>query len=243
MRLAISVTSLLFLFACGGDDDAALVIRGSSEAPPAQSLVSALRFQAISATKLLSDGTPVGAPAQLNFGIYKLLLSENADCSDPITAVDHGADDVVTDLATNPTLFSASPPNGTYKCIIIRHNDVISYKSAVAQGSCNTTTTYSFDSLRADSETTPQKDPDGNEYEARGTSTSFVEDKPYIYITSAAGRSAMEADGFDNENQFVTLESNLVVPGSATLYWDLSEAIRDDGTNCNLAPETGFEFR
>lgn len=243
MKSFIKFSALVFLAACGGDDTPALVIKGSSSSPPTASVISSLEFELASFSKLFDDGTPVGPPALLNFGIYKLMLSSNEDCSDPITVVDHGSNDVVTDLATNPTLFSASPPDGTYKCIILRHNDVMSYKSSVAQGSCNTTTTYSFDSYRSDSDETAQKDPDGNEYVGRGSSTSFVEDKPYIYVTSAAGKAAMAANGFDNVNQFVTLESQLVVPGTATLYWDLSEAIRDDGSNCNLAPETGFEFR
>ena len=210
-----------------------LTIKGSSQAAPA----AAVAANIAPVYSMAGPGeTPVGDPASMFIGIYALYISANADCSDPVLLVDNGSTPVPKDYATNPVLFTGTPAAGTYQCLIFRMSDVIRFTSAVTSGNCATDVAYEQDIYREGQN--DWLDIDGNVIPATGTDAAPLDDKVFVYI--AADTAAVMARGY-SPNQIVQLHSNLVVPSTATFYWNGTNSITswDDGqgrTGCGLNP-------
>jgi hypothetical protein len=76
-----------------------------------------------------------GNASAVNVTVYKVAISTNGDCSSPITVFSSAAGEV-KDFATSPTLGSGSVPKGTYNCIMIEMNDILSVIPATSHGTC-----------------------------------------------------------------------------------------------------------
>lgn len=225
------------LAACSGGvtgSSPELTIKGSSGAAPALAVARELR---VSHSVAAGPGeTPVGDPASMAIGMYALYISPNADCSQPVLVGDNGATPVEKDFALTPVLFTATPTAGTYQCLVLRMSDVIQFTSDVTSGHCAIDTPYRQDIYREGEN--DWRDIDGTIIPSTGTDAAPLDDKVYIFI--ARDTAAVVARGY-SPNQVIQLHSDLVVPSTATFYWNGTNSITswDDsqgGTGCGLNP-------
>lgn len=171
-----------------------------------------------------------GSPTSLRSRMYAAWVSPNQDCSDPVLLEDHGSAGQEFDLFDNPTLFTGSPPDGTYPCLIVHQDDTVYFRvdsEAVAtnEGCEDTTTEYWFDSLRTDTGTEMTcRDLDGNLLTTTGTRTTAGVDQVYFYITTAVDEATQNCE--------IPLDGEMIVPGQTTFYWD------GDGKIANLVVDT-----
>jgi hypothetical protein len=106
-----------------------------------ESEVSATRLLGVSALLMgtsialsASANTPV--PASITLKVYRFGLSTSPTCED-MTIYTIDAPDFV-DFTTNPTLGSAAVPNGTYHCVALEIDPVVTITPKAAQGACTT---------------------------------------------------------------------------------------------------------
>jgi hypothetical protein len=163
--------------------------------------------------------------------MYTLYVSPNTDCSAAIQVQDYGATPLVQDMLAGPTLFSATTVPGTYRCVAFRMSDVIHVSPATTFGNCIAGTDYALDIYRLGE--TDWKDIDLNPIIGSGDRTMPVDDHVTIVITEDT--LAAVARGFA-PTQVLLLTSDLVVPGSSTLYWDATGTMVDTGTRCDANP-------
>ena len=204
-----------------------LTIKGSSSAPPAT-------FRSARGKLSFSSADPglTGDPSSISLGMYALYVSTNADCSVYATLVDNGTMVSYKDFATNPTLFVASPTDGTYNCVALRMSDVLRFKPATTFGTCVAGAEYEQDIYRADSDSIPWKDIDLNDVVGTGSDSIPMDDNVTIVMTTDT--AAAMARGF-SKSQIVPLGSGLVVPGSSTFYWGAEGTVSTgDGRPCGL---------
>lgn len=217
--LALSVTALL-LAACGSDDPVVenpetgeLVVRASGSA---------------TAPSIASDGyAPAVTAASFEIGFAEMRLSANTDCSGPYQTIFARSTPTRVDIATNPELARTDGlTRGTYPCVAMRISDLMNYRPVVTDGPCVAGVTTVKDTYRAGNEETAWRDIAGATITARGTDAAPVEDLVWIFITT--NEAAVDARGY-GVNQTITLDSPLVIPGTTTLYWDLTDALGDEG--------------
>jgi len=206
-----------------------LTIKGSSSMPPSMARAGLSFSVAADSTTLTGD------PSSISLGMYALYVSSNADCSDYTTLVDHGTAVDYKDFATNPTLFEASPTDGTYNCVALRMSDVIRFQPATSFGACDASVEYQQDIYRSDSDDDPWKDMDLNDIVGTGSDSIPVDD--HVTIVMTTDTAAAMGRGF-SQNQIIPLGSALVVPGSNTFYWGSQGSVATDGTFCGLEKGT-----
>ena len=226
---------IVVLSACSDSSTApappTLTIKGSASMPPAMARVSGANFL------VSADSTALtGDPSSISLGMYALYVSTNADCSNYTTLVDHGTTVDYKDFATGPTLFEASPMDGTYNCVAMRMSDVIRFQPATTFGTCDAGTEYEQDIYRSDSDETPWKDMDLNDIVGTGSDSIPVDD--HVTIVMTTDTAAAMARGF-SQNQIVPLASGLIVPGSSTFYWGAEGSVSTgEGRSCGLEKGT-----
>jgi hypothetical protein len=197
------------------------------------------RFSASARRPSLSvtPATDSASPTTLPIPMYALYLSANADCSSPVLAQDYGAAGQVKDFVTNPVLFEASPTAGTYHCLIFRMSDSFATASNKTFGPCKIDSLFVGDIYRDGQ--SDWKDQDLATIVGHGTDAVPVNDHVAIFITRDT--AATIARGVST-NQVIPMTSDLVVPGQATLVWNLTGAIQDEGGFCSILPRPfGFE--
>jgi hypothetical protein len=199
--------------------------------PPAMARVGGANFL------VSADSTTLtGDPSSISLGMYALYVSTNADCSNYTTLVDHGTTVDYKDFAADPTLFEASPTDGTYNCVAMRMSDVIRFQPATTFGTCDAGTEYQQDIYRSDSDETPWKDMDLNDIVGTGSDSIPVDD--HVTIVMTTDTAAAMARGF-SKSQIVPLGSGLVVPGSSTFYWGAEGSVSTgEGRQCGLEKGT-----
>jgi hypothetical protein len=208
-----------------------LTVKGSASMPPAL-------FRTIGGSPSLAVGGAglTGDPSSISLGMYALYVSSNADCSGYTTLVDHGTAVDYEDFAANPTLFEASPADGSYPCVALRMSDVIRFQPATTFGTCVAGTDYQQDIYRSDSDSIPWVDMDLNPIVGTGSDSIPVDD--HVTIVMTTDTAAAMARGF-SQNQIVPLGSSLVVPGSSTFYWGAEGSVSTaDGRPCGLEKGT-----
>ena len=203
-----------------------LTVRGAVGGPAA---VSA----ALVASPSGMDSAPIltGAPSSITIRMYALWISQQADCSAPALVQTYGEGGQDKDFVESPVLFSGTPADGTYPCVILKMSDVLRMKPATSFGTCVAGTEYSGDIYR-DGES-DWKDVDLNPIVGHGTDEAPVDDHVTVFL--ARDTAAVLARGVST-NQLVQLGSDLIVPGQSTFYLDAHEAVQTDGTNCGLEP-------
>jgi hypothetical protein len=223
----------------GGPTTPSLTIRGSAGAPPAgtANLVPLRAF--LSPGHLVKNEVLnfIGDPSAVKIGVYAFYLSQNEDCSAPVLVANNGTTPVVKDFAQNPVLFTGTPDAGTYKCVILRMSDVITFQSAVASTNCATHTDYTMDIYRAPD--ADFLDVNGSPIVATGTDVSPSDDK--VYIFASINPAAVTARGM-SPHQTLTLTGTLTVPGTGTFYWNGHNTVTDNAGSCGMQPPQ-LEFR
>jgi hypothetical protein len=175
--------------------------------------------------------TDSASPTTLPIPMYALYLSANGDCSAPILAQDYGAAGQVKDFVQNPLLFESSPAAGTYHCVILRMSDSFATASSKTFGPCVKDSLMIGDIYR-DGES-DWKDQDLNPIVGHGTDEVPVNDRVAIFVTRDT--AAALARGI-SPHQLIPMTSDLIVPGQATLVWDLNGAIQDEWGHCSILP-------
>jgi hypothetical protein len=184
----------------------------------------------------------LGSPTEVRLNFYSVYLSENEDCSNPIIVQDYGNLPVQKNLSTGETLFEGNPPAGEYKCMILKMQDIVSFKpDAVAQaawpGVCSEGL-HAFDIYRASSDDIPWIDIEGNDIVGHGEDEAPVADVVYIYATTN-----LAALGNESENQSLELTSGLTLPSTQTFYVDFTDGVSGMGNKCNLEKSESMGFR
>ncbi len=75
-------------------------------------------------------------PDSVQLKIYKIAVSESADCSDLIEVFSDDAADY-SDFSGNPTLGNGTIPDGTYNCVAIEMSDQVVFTPATSSDSLN----------------------------------------------------------------------------------------------------------
>ena len=217
--LTLALLTASSLTACAPEPEATLFIRGSGRA--AAGPVAAP--QDLAATS--------GDPASLLVGLHALHVSANADCSAPVLVEDLGAASLVVDFMADPLLFSGSPPDGRYACVMIGMSDVLRMKPVDTFGDCTAGVEVFADVYRAGE--SDWKDTSGAPVIGHGTDTAPADDGVTIFLTRDP--DAALARGL-SPHQLVELGSDLVVPGTSTFVWDAAGSVVSEGGRCAVNP-------
>ncbi|MCX6111957.1 MAG: hypothetical protein NTY22_01550 [Proteobacteria bacterium] len=170
-------------------------------------------------------GNTFGSPTALKQKFYAAWISPNEDCTNAVLLQDYGDAGHVVDFYSGEVIFSGSPADGTYKCLISKSSDIQTFiPDAAAEGHwtaavCSSTTTYTEDIFKADTPIITYLNKDGTTINGQGTYTAPVEQVIYSYITT--NPSAIIAKGA-HAQQVLTLATPLIVPGQGTLYTDFT---------------------
>lgn len=240
--IKVALTGLLLTFsACSssgsadGGSEATLSIYGSM-ASLASANVSNLSRQV--------GGT--GSLSALNVTVYAVYLSPNADCTGATLVQDYGAEPLSTNFADNPELFSGTPEEGTYECVILAMDDVMTFSvdedAAAANPICgDTTTEHEMDIYRTD-DSSIWYDVNGNTITPHGT--SFEPEADVVYIFASTDTDAI-AETTASIHQVVSMDNALAVPGTSTFVIDFTNKVtteENDGSEyCSVNPGT-FSF-
>ena len=229
-RALASITFLAFAAACSKEPgtapnaDAALTVYGAGSAPG-----NAPSF----APDDLPPGALTGGAASLNLNVYALWISKHADCSEPVLVQQYSAAGVEKDFMQHPVLFTGSPENGAYQCVVFKLSDVIKVKPATTFGACVQGTEYAGDIYR-DGEN-DWVDVNLNPVVGHGTDEVPVDD--HVTIFMSRNPSAAIARGA-SEHQVLELQANLVVPAHSTFVMDASNRVVSYQGQCGMMPPT-----
>ncbi len=198
------------------DSDAGLTIKGTA-----------------STSSALASVATSGSPTYLLMTVYAAYISTSADCSSPILVEDHGSTGREIDMISQsgPTLFSGNPAAGTYPCIILKIKDTMNFKvdstAVTDHPECTSTTTeHTFDVYRdGNSDDGLQVDMNGAAVDARGSASSPVADTIYVFASTGAATDIRANGVAINENQYVNLNTALVVPSVRFFYFDMSDGV------------------
>ena len=190
----------------------------------------------------------IGSTTEQKITMYAIWLSTNEDCSAPVKFVDFGDAGQEFDFNQNPTVYSGSPADGTYKCLITEMSDVMKFKVddvAVTNwgAACeNTTTEYSYDIYRrADVDTDQWVDINGDLITSTGSPAVPGFDKVYTFSSTVACNAdsslrctTVKANGVAiHSYQYAPMASPLIAPGQTTLYMDFTDKVHaDDFGDC-----------
>lgn len=205
------------------------------------------RFPLLMISLLLSTSLfAVTNPTELNLKIYQISVALNVDCSDPQLIFQSTAG-VTKDLIADPTLGSGTLADGTYNCVMITMDDVISYKPLANDGvNCVAGTTYAIDLCRTPETTDLLTGTTFTTPTCAGTDQSTtaggLANKVTLYLRS--GVSGLLSSWMKtNANDGIPLTAPFVVNGTETgiFYIDATNQIQDNGSQCEMdAPVFGF---
>ncbi len=197
-------------------------------------------------------------PENLFTKVYKMYVSENADCSDPVLVMDAetvlGEALIPMDMLLGPTLGSGEIADGTYECIVLKMSDQMSFTASATDGACTAGETYDLDvcmDYGVESEaaftTNPVTGVETQCADAEGT-----DDTIYVYVsTNSTGEGGGESSNplqpptsEGDAAHGIMLTSPLVVDGDAevTFVIDGTGKVESNFGNCDMQPPT-FGFR
>ncbi len=199
-------------------------------------------------TARLADRANAGSPTTANVTMYAVYLSPNTDCTAAVLAGGDGTTAVTKDMVTNPVLFTGNPGGGTYKCIILKMSDNISFKpdatAAAAFASCVAGTASTFDIYRADTSST-WRDKDGGTTPAHGTHAVPASDTVFIFASTVPADVAASTI-HASPDQTLTLTAPFTIPATgsftATFTTDFVNKVTQssdgggDGNHCWMDP-------
>lgn len=180
-------------------------------------------------------------PSEMNLKIYKFAVSENADCSSPITVYEN-SNPTSTNFLGNPTIGTGSVADGTYPCIIFEVSDNFTFKPATSEGNCVAGTAYTLDICRPDSGVTSTL-VDGTVTTCTGSSEPprvAGDDRIAIYMSTGG---TTDAEAFSPGSP-ITLGSAFTVSGNAvaTFVVNGTGAVESQADSCDMgAPAFSFQ--
>ncbi len=222
---------------------------GGSSGPDASfTMYGSAHATAVSAGARLVGAYVGGSPTALKQVFYALWVSESADCSNPILVQDHGEAGKEVDYYADPVLFAASPPDGTYRCLVVRIGDTMRFTPDAAAessfpGVCVAGDEYTFDVFRDGTWAVL----DGPAIDGEGTHTAPVPQQVDLFFST--DEAAVETGTVQaRPDQVILLSDPLVVPGQTTFFMDMTNKVQassdggvSDPTVCWLdSPEAGF---
>jgi len=202
----------------------------------------------VAAAGLLSSSAWALDASSLKLQVYSVMLSASPLCTSPVTVFSSTTPTEVDFLAT-PTLGSGNPPDGTYRCVVIKMSDLIKFTPSTTAGLCSASVQYTADVCRSDNGgTTQAPDAVGAPSACAGTDAAPVSDAVYLYLTTNAsagsgGNTFMQPTGPTSTNG-LNLTAPLVIAGSAKSKFVVNAAgkVGDDGVSCGMNPPVfGFQ--
>lgn len=188
--------------------------------------------------------------------LYKVYFSASGLCTAPFQTIDYGSSGKAIDiLGSNPEFGSGTIADGTYKCVIFKMSDTISFTPTATDGVCVGGQSVTRDMFRPQtgdggSTVTPtSKNPEDG---STVTATSG-NDTLYVYISrfsttttgssSNAGTTPPTSDG--DSTGGLKLSADVVVDGDETGTFVFDTRDKVDGTafgTCDMNPPN-FGFR
>jgi hypothetical protein len=222
--LAVVILSCAALAGCAAEPlapDATFVLHGSGHAPPADPGVKSPQ----------SNHGGTLNPVSLAVGLYALSLSASADCSAPVVVEDHGAAPAIVDFMASPLLFSGSPPDGDYACVMLRMSDVIHFQPDGSDGDCAAGIDYTSDIYREGE--SDWRNEQGKFVVGHGSDRDPVDDGVTLFLTTDP-RAVLQRGM--SLHQTLALGAPLSVPGSSTFYWDGTGSVGSAAGECGIDP-------
>lgn len=183
----------------------------------------------------------------LKMKTYQIAVALDTDCTAPKVIFQSTAGEI-KDFLANPTLGSGSLADGTYNCVMITMDDMVTYTSASGSGDtvCVAGTEYSVDICRSPETTDLLTGTTFTAQTCAGTSQWVgVANKVTLYLTTAADGSGgnFKKGGING----IALASPFIVSGAETgiFYLDvgqLAAAVDNGFTGCEMTTPT-FGFR
>lgn len=172
-----------------------------------------------------------GDPATFTLGMYAMWISQNDDCSAPVLVADYGSVPEPKEMLNGPVLFTGNPPEGTYRCLVIKMSDVLAMTPATTFGDCVAGTEYSGDIYRdGDSSWV---DVNGDMIIGTGTDSIPVDSRVTLFLTRDTVAAIARGT---SPNQTLQLDSNLEVPSVSTFVWDGRGSVISGYGQCGLNP-------
>ena len=151
----VIIGSLAYLgCSSGGSSSAPAPTTGSLTVTGSPTLTNAFSTPLLYSSQATT--TISGTPSSVKIKAYKIWISQNASCADPVLVADNTASAAYVDVMTKPTLFTASSVTpGTYHCLILKVSDIFKFTpdataQAASGGVCVAGTEVSFDILKVE---------------------------------------------------------------------------------------------
>jgi hypothetical protein len=201
-------------------------------------------------------------PTMTDLKIYGVAVSENTDCSNAKVV---GNDPAGTnyDFLTGPSLATGNIPVGTYQCLILYMDDILTFKSLATTGSCTAGTTVSrnlchdtgggavhcmFQSASPDADLNLVYDATETQSTATDSLDVAHSSKVLLFLSTAStgdGTKAFRRPTAGNLSNGYPLTSPLVVTAAGktgTFVVDFRGQVDGSGGSCDLGPPV-FGFR
>jgi hypothetical protein len=176
-------------------------------------------------------------PSSLQLTVYEMRVSENADCSSPVTVFKDDAA-LPVDFAANASFGAGTIPNKTYHCMMSHISDQMTVVPlATVAPDCTAGQTYVQDIFN-DNLIDVSIDPGGTTV----TGTPSADEKPWIYFSDAPSASAAngcyQATLSGNGGPCVLTAVNLSGDATMSLVFDFDNKIGSANASCgaNSAP-------
>lgn len=183
-------------------------------------------------------------PDYLNLKVYKVAVSENANCTNLKTIMEN-ASPSYEDILPGPTLGQGQVDSGTYNCIAIEMSSVIQYAPKTNDDD-DGDGTYNCQAGAASQLDVCSADNSGSTIMIDGTSKncSNGEDRITMYLstssTSTGGINGVFTPPVDSDwaNKGLKLTNALVVDGntSAKFVVNATSKVVDTGASCEMQP-------
>jgi len=182
-------------------------------------------------------------PSSVKIKIFEMRLSQSANCSNSITVFSNGAG-TTQDMVNNPTLGAGAIPNGSYKCVMVKISNLISYVPVAIDGACVPGTTYQRNIFRAGSTSV---DPNGNVIHGQGATSSDLIEVDFWAYFAIGGTVSGQGNSCNSPSNACTLSTPITITSdrTGTLVTDFDGQIdgsSNGGTTCDLKPPS-FTFR
>lgn len=219
-------------------------------------ITSLLFFVAV--TAFGSNAFANGNPSSVKVNIYGVAVSQNANCSNA-QMVSYNPAGTVYELTQNPQLVSGNLPTGSYQCVVLYMDDLITYIPATNVGTnCVAGQTYQRIICHSDSScqyTTATIANGALTYGSTATSSaSSSSDTSHINqvllflstgSTATNGNHAFQQPVSPPSSNGLQLSGAFTVSptgGTGTFVINFNNQITDTGSTCDLEPPT-FSFR
>lgn len=200
----------------------------------------------------LTCPTCAGSPTSFEMKLYQAWISANTDCSSPVLIEDHGAGGAVVELSSSPILFSGTPADGIYQCLILVASDnlifTVNSDAVTAHAGCIDTTTINTQDIYRNGESDDGFwiDLAGDPIDATGSLAAPGDDR-VTYFISTNITVAGAASTLAHMNQVLLLTTPMVVPGTVTLQQNWVDGIDnlfdfDSSTNFCALEEGSMGF-